>query len=315
MKKYLLLLFLFSTFSIFAQHETVIQEYLNRNYTALNVNQADISDWFVESNVFSKSTKITNYYIKQRYQGIEIYHAQTNFSIKNNTVFNVANRFESDLQNRVNTTSPSLNVFQALELAYGHFTIQKTEPFIVLENIRPNYFKISNGIGLVDEPVLAKLVYQLADNNFLRLAWDFTFYSENYKNLWSVRIDAVNGSVLEKNDLVVNCNFENESCSLSHNHFKPFTKKIALPEITSATDGIGTYRVYPYNIESPKYASAPASITRGYWDTSLRILISASSARASKAEFASVSRSVTRSGSSSPAWRKIEAQRAWAYCT
>jgi hypothetical protein len=255
MKSLLLIFLAFITISASAQHEDIIQEYLNNNYNALQVNQSDVLDWFVESNTFSKSTKITNYYVKQRYHGIELYHAQSNFSIKNNSIFKVANRFESDLQNRINTTSPTINVFQALEMAYGHFNIQKTESFILLENIRSNYFKISNGIGLADEPVFAKLVYQLTENNLLRLAWDFTFYSENYKNLWSVRIDAVNGSVLEKNDLVVNCNFETESCSSSHNHFQPFTKKIALPELTSVTDGIGTYRVYPYNIESPNHGN------------------------------------------------------------
>lgn len=255
MKSLLLIFLAFITVSASAQHEDIIQEYLNNNYNALQVNQSDVLDWFVESNTFSKSTKITNYYVKQRYHGIELYHAQSNFSIKNNSIFKVANRFESDLQNRINTTFPTITVFQALEMAYGHFNIQKTESFILLENIRSNYFKISNGIGLADEPVFAKLVYQLTENNLLRLAWDFTFYSENYKNLWSVRIDAVNGSVLEKNDLVVNCNFETESCSSSHNHFQPFTKKIALPELSSVTDGIGTYRVYPYNIESPNHGN------------------------------------------------------------
>ncbi|WP_276974641.1 hypothetical protein, partial [Flavobacterium filum] len=83
----ILMLFAFSCL-LHAQVPTAkIQSYLNENYAKLEVSLADVQDWIVESEANSDATGITNYYIKQRHQGIELFHAQTNFSIKNGEVF------------------------------------------------------------------------------------------------------------------------------------------------------------------------------------------------------------------------------------
>ena len=186
MKKITFLFFVLFAFSVNAQTETQkIQEYLNSNYSTLGITSQDINDWYVESEATSSSTGITNYYVKQRYQGIEIFHAQTNFSIKNGNVVYVANRFESNIAQRVNTTTPAYSILDALSLVYGSFNITPIESFQIQRTIRTNYYQINDAIG-INEPVLAKLVYQLNEENKLRLAWDFTFYSPNHKNLWSV---------------------------------------------------------------------------------------------------------------------------------
>jgi hypothetical protein len=107
MMKKITFLFIFAIVSIIhAQEPTAkIQSYLNENHAKLGVTLADVQDWTVESEANSEATGITNYYIKQRHQGIELFHAQTNFSIKNGEVFYVANRFESSIAQRVNTVS------------------------------------------------------------------------------------------------------------------------------------------------------------------------------------------------------------------
>jgi len=255
MKKITFLFFVLFAFSVNAQTETQkIQEYLNSNYSTLGITSQDINDWYVESEATSSSTGITNYYVKQRYQGIELFHAQTNFSIKNGNVVYVANRFESNIAQRVNTTTPAYSVLDALSLAYGSFNITPIESFQIQRTIRTNYYQINDAIG-INEPVLAKLVYQLNEENKLRLAWDFTFYSPNHKNLWSVRIDAINGEILEKQDMVVSCSFGKDSDHSKHQHYVPFTKQLFKEE--SATSVVetqsGSYRVIPYNIESPNH--------------------------------------------------------------
>jgi len=255
MKKITFLFFVLFAFSVNAQTETQkIQEYLNSNYSTLGITSQDINDWYVESEATSSSTGITNYYVKQRYQGIEIFHAQTNFSIKNGNVVYVANRFESNIAQRVNTTTPAYSVLDALSLAYGSFNITPIESFQIQRTIRTNYYQINDAIG-INEPVLAKLVYQLNEENKLRLAWDFTFYSPNHKNLWSVRIDAKNGEILEKQDMVVSCSFGKDSDHSKHQHYVPFTKQLFKEEsaISVVETQSGSYRVIPYNIESPNH--------------------------------------------------------------
>ncbi len=251
MKK-ILLLFLFtcSLLSNAQQSKSLIQSYFDTNYTNLEVTLPDVQDWIIESEAYSESTGITNYYIKQRYQGIELFHAQTNLSFKNEKVFYVANRFESSIAQKVNTVTPQYSFSQALAAAYNNCGINYVGPITIEETIRTNYYKLSNGIGL-EEPVFAKLVFQLTEENKLRLAWDFTFYSPQYKNLWSVRVDAVNGEILEKFDLVVNCTFGSDHSNHAHN--VPFTKQIIKEEFSVLEAQSGSYRVFPYNIESPSH--------------------------------------------------------------
>ncbi len=251
MKK-ILLLFLFtcSLLSNAQQSKSLIQSYFDTNYTNIEVTLPDVQDWIIESEAYSESTGITNYYIKQRYQGIELFHAQTNLSFKNEKVFYVANRFESSIAQKVNTVTPQYSFSQALAAAYNNCGINYVGPITIEETIRTNYYKLSNGIGL-EEPVFAKLVFQLTEENKLRLAWDFTFYSPQYKNLWSVRVDAVNGEILEKFDLVVNCTFGSDHSNHAHN--VPFTKQIIKEEFSVLEAQSGSYRVFPYNIESPSH--------------------------------------------------------------
>ncbi|WP_291118927.1 T9SS-dependent M36 family metallopeptidase [Flavobacterium sp. UBA6135] len=278
MKKSIFIIVSFFSLLSYSQEELQrLQTYMDANLASLGITAQDGSDWIVESETYSKTTKIRNYYLKQRHQGIELFHGQSNFSIKNGEVFHVGNRFEANISQRINATTPVYDAIQALELAYAHFSIEAVESFYIEETIRQNYYKINNAIEL-DESVLCKLVYQLTDDNSLRLAWDFTFYTPNYKNLWSIRIDAINGNVLEKFDLTLNCNFGEASNHSNHNHFNGFTKPIGLTTESTSTPlevMSGSYRVYPYYIESPNHGSrelisSPFNVTAspfGWHDT------------------------------------------------
>lgn len=250
-----------------------IQDYLNRNKTKLNLTSQDINDWIIESTANSESTKITNYYIKQRFQGIEIYNALTNVWVKDNEVINAGNRFYNNISQKVNTTTPSLSVTQALNKALVHLNLASFQSNII-ETKSDKEFKLSNG-NLSDDPILAELVFQSV-NQSLRLAWDYSFYTQDYKHLWSVRIDAVTGDLLEKNDMVISCNFDIKSKPSKKENFSFYTNFIK-QETAVAPFQVqgGSYRVVPYNYESPNHSArqliaSPENLTaspKGWHDT------------------------------------------------
>ena len=253
MVRHFLLLFLLIGSLVFSQNPTQsIQQYLENNRSNLGLTPEDISDWVIESEANSSVTGITNYQVKQRYQGIEIDHALTNFSFKNNSVFYVANRFEATIGQRINTKVPVYGVLQALQVAYQTTGIVDNESLQLLSNPTANHYKISNGIQ-IEEPVLAKLVYQLTEENRLRLAWNFTFYTPNHKNLWYITIDAVNGAILQQKDLVLTCNFGSTANHSNHNHYVGFSKKIIKPTNLLIETQSGSYNVFPFNTESPNH--------------------------------------------------------------
>src|SRR3954471_3953479 len=95
---------LFSVIGFSQSNRPTIQAYLEANRTKFNLTSNDISDWEIESEVDAKGTKITSCYILQRFDGIAIFNAQSNVSVKDGKVINLANDFKSNISQKVNTT-------------------------------------------------------------------------------------------------------------------------------------------------------------------------------------------------------------------
>jgi extracellular elastinolytic metalloproteinase len=256
MKKFTLLLLLFATICGFSQDaKQKIQSYLNTNYQKLGLTSQDINDWYIQSEGSSDATKINNYYVMQRHNGIDIFRANTNFSLKNGEVINVGNRFISNASFKVNSISPVISVTDALTKAYANLNLVSSELFSILENSSPNKFLISNGLSF-DHPINAELVYQQTKEKTLRLAWSFDIDTNDHSHLWSIRIDAVDGKILEKNDMVISCAFENKLISNSSFIENKFTKNFFKEESNYAPFQVlgGSYRVIPFNYTSPDHS-------------------------------------------------------------
>ena len=253
MKKITSLLMILFTVVGFSQDYTgKIQTYLNSNKDKLQLTTTDINDWVIESTENSESTGINNYFIKQRYQGIEIFRAVTNVWVKNNEVIDAKSRFVSNLSMKTNTTSPSITAIDAVGKAFNHFNITSTSPIEVIETISPNKYKISNG-DLIEDPITAQLVFQQMKTGSLRLAWDLTFYAPGYNHLWSIRIDATNGTILEQNDQTVSCSFKRSTSNKNSNVTK-FISSFYKPTVSPVQVQSGTYTVIPFNYTSPDHS-------------------------------------------------------------
>src|SRR5690606_28415556 len=120
----------------------------------------------------------------------------------NDVVLQGGERFINNVAQKVNATMPTLSVTQAVYKALQHLSMA---PFAVevIENTGARNFVLSNGT-LTEDPITAQLVYQPIDES-LKLAWDLTFYSQDHKHLWSIKVDALSGSILDKRDMVISC--------------------------------------------------------------------------------------------------------------
>ncbi|RTZ10173.1 T9SS type A sorting domain-containing protein [Flavobacterium sp. GSP27] len=258
MKKIILfLVFLTHFFALGQSNDLIIQHYLNTPNAKINVSKSDFKDWVIQSDGGATSSGIQNCYVVQRYKGIEIFRAVSNFSIQNSEVIDVQKRIVDGVSKKVNTTKPSLSAVDALTKAYSLLGMKADEIFTVIENKEAHKFKISNGLG-IQEPVTANLVFHQASNGKLILAWDFTIYTPTQDHIWSVRIDATDGGLLEKNDFVISCSFDH-SKAISHSHeswansFDSSYKQIFSASPTQTTSG--SYRVIPFNFESPNHSA------------------------------------------------------------
>jgi len=205
----LLILFLIPLLTFSQSNKDIIQKYLHSNSAKSGLSANDLSDWIIESEGTSSNSKITNCYVVQRHNGIEIFRSVSTFSIKEGKVLNAEKKFVANVSKKITGTNPSLSATQALAKAYEQLKIKPTAPFTVLETKSKYKSVLSNGFEK-GVPVAANLVYFTAKDKSLVLAWDFTISTTAPEHKWSVRVDAQTGKILEKKDRIISCNFENK---------------------------------------------------------------------------------------------------------
>jgi hypothetical protein len=256
MRKITLIAFLLISVLTFSQsNKEVIQNYLNSNTSKFGLSKNDVQDWVIQSEATSSSTNINSSYVIQRYNGIEIFRAVSNFAIKDKKVIDNDKKFIANASAKVNGVTPKLSADAALSKAYSLLGILAPNTNGGAEKVSQNKYKINDKVTNHD-PIEINLVYHQSADNKLMLAWDLTIETPKHDHLWSVRIDALTGQLLEKNDLVISCQFDAQFASslasdksVSAISFDNSYKQLFSPVAAAATGG--TYRVIPFNFESP----------------------------------------------------------------
>ncbi|MCH9660936.1 MAG: T9SS-dependent M36 family metallopeptidase [Bacteroidetes bacterium] len=246
MKKLLYLLaFLMVSVAGAQDYAPVIKSYLN-NSASLGLSAQDIETISQKSSSYSKSMDVQNVYVNQQHNGIDIFNSTSSFAIRNGEVVNAASRFTANLASRVNTTNPTIDAAAAINSAASALGLPAPNAELLESN--GNAFVFSNGgVSLNEIPV--QLVYQPMADNSLRLSWELSIYLLDASHYYNLRIDAVNGQVLDSNDYVVSCNFG----EAAHSHFSMNAQTSQESVLFAGEAAIGgdTYRVFPIPSRNP----------------------------------------------------------------
>ncbi|AKC18517.1 T9SS-dependent M36 family metallopeptidase [Flavobacterium psychrophilum] len=263
MKKTTLLLFFLTSALGFSQAPIEkIQTYMNENRSKLALTNQDLSDLVIVNTFSSEATKINNYHVKQRYKGVEIYNSDSNFWIKNGEVIKGGEDFIQNIASKTNSATPSISVIDGFSKALAQLNESPINGVQILKTNDSknnlNKFKLTNG-RLTEDPINAQLVYFSANATTLKLAWSYEFYCQDGDHLWNVKIDALNGKLLDKQDLVISCHFgtKNHAITNENNNTNNFTRFFLKENTKSlvANPGTTNYRVIKWNWESPNHAA------------------------------------------------------------
>ncbi|MCH2023672.1 MAG: T9SS-dependent M36 family metallopeptidase [Saprospiraceae bacterium] len=256
MKRYfnLLMIILLWNFTLFAQSpKETIQEFLNKNYLEQGLAKTDITNWKITNQSTSKQSGVNYVYIQQQIHDIDISNGIANFAIKDGKIYSMGNRLVNNLEQKANFSSPSINPLEAIELAVKHLNIESPINLKINEVINTKEYICNDG-GISKENIPVKLMYFSTADEKLRLIWDLSIYTIDAQHWWSVKIDAQNGELLDKNDWVVHCNFDHspfKKCT-HHRHIPTKTKHFIKEEIVLAPD---QYTVFALPIESPSHGA------------------------------------------------------------
>ncbi|MFK7933796.1 MAG: M36 family metallopeptidase [Saprospiraceae bacterium] len=290
MIKKLTYLFCFSLFFVWsntaeAQQQTPLDIALRHIETKTadwQLSPADVSDMVVNDQIVSKHNGVTHIYFMQRYQGVEIYNGIVNVNIlPNGEVLHVGDNLVRNLTEKVNTTTTVLEPTRAVYNAAEHLGITG---FANLELKSKSGAKhVYHGGDISNSDITVQKKYAPVFNSFgeiteLRLTWDLAIDQKDNHDYYNLRMDAVTGELVSKNNYTTYCKLEHHrhakggQCTDDH-AFTPVQE--ALLQQNQMLEESSSYNVFAVPNESPNHGErevviSPADATAspfGWHDT------------------------------------------------
>lgn len=229
---------LLSTTTLFAQKRTGhLPSTLQERLLSEGYLPEDIADLVVQDDYRTDHNGLRHLFLRQRWQGIEVWNGDIAAHVgANGTVVKVNNGIWNRIAKRVNATTPVITAEAALTSvlrANGITDLPVSAGYNEAERER-----VFTGSAFTDEPVRVKLFFQPVGDKLL-LAWNVSHYTPDGTHWWNVRIDALTGQELDRNDWVV-------SCGADHAHGEETPPAPAAPN---------DYNVLPLPVESPIHGS------------------------------------------------------------
>jgi PKD repeat protein len=242
-KKYIML---FSIVSLAAQLNASAQQNTNLINTTLASEQAkngwaasDISDYIISDQYTDEQTGLTHTYVQQRHHRIIVYNAISVFLIQNNKVLAFTPGIVNYLDKKIKTDAPSVTAEAAIGFALQHLErYTQSQIKLVSTDNALNRF-VFDAPEISASPVKVQLVYRAIGESVL-LAWDVSIEMKSEPHWWNVRVNAVTGEYIDKNDFTTECDFTNTEIPAQ---FLPPPPPTPVPE----------YTVYVYPVEAPTF--------------------------------------------------------------
>jgi extracellular elastinolytic metalloproteinase len=241
-------------------------DYVLKQQKSWNLTTQDVSEHFVQDHYSTHHNGVTHVYLIQQHQGIELYNGIINVNVMpSGEVLYAGNRFMHNLSAAVNAVEPKLNAEEAIVAACKDLNIALKSSLRVKEKRNNNEFVFDKGENVLND-INVKLRFQHINETQVRLVWDLNLDQPDGQNHWSLRIDALNGKILDKITWTVKCAFHpnafhsTEECSDT-----PLSKTKDSESIKSTSEktqilkpfsvGEGSYRVFALPTESPSFGS------------------------------------------------------------
>ena len=206
------------------------------------------------------SKGITHYYFQQTYQDLPVYNALMNVVVlpKGESKM-TANRFVKNLPKESSAGIPTFSPQNAIEKAANHLNLR----YLKKANLKAidkdalakgafmSKYLFDKG-DISTEDITVELLWVSDAENQVHLAWNILIYETTLANIWQVRVDAISGEVIEKNNYVAHCDWGNHTDEATHLALHHEVDKVDGEFSTLAT---GDYNVFDMPLEAPSFGS------------------------------------------------------------
>ncbi|MCP9753139.1 M36 family metallopeptidase [Ferruginibacter sp. HRS2-29] len=241
------------------------RDLLLKNAAYMGISKVDAAQAIITDGYKDDLTGLTFLYVQQAYQGIRVFNTIVSSAFKSDNFQTASGTYVQDLAGKISTIIPALSPVAAVRAAASHLKLNSQAAFTtVADNFASGKsYKISAG-GIARRDIDATLVFVPSeDKKSVKLAWNVSIDVAGSSDWWNVRIDAMTGEYLEKDNWTVNETLNKpqvegltpmpdfvpalpSSAPLAEGR----TALLAPPNVTTAQ-----YKVIPYPFESPIYSS------------------------------------------------------------
>jgi hypothetical protein len=233
--------------------------YLQQHQQRLGLTDATVADLVVSSETMSRHNGMKHFYLQQQYRGLDIHGALSTVSLsRTDQVLSVEGRFQPMPQasSRQPATRPTLSAAEAVAAAARAVGLSLRAPLTVQTQSRDaSQAAVFSTAGISLEPISARLVYQPLPDGQLRLAWEVSIYELSALNWWNIRLDAISGQELGRDNLVTHCEFDNNGAGgLALGAQPPLLLPLRQASMLAAPTS-NAYNVFPIPAESPSHGT------------------------------------------------------------
>ncbi|OUJ69123.1 T9SS-dependent M36 family metallopeptidase [Hymenobacter crusticola] len=219
----------------------------------LGLSESDLSNPAVTSSYTEPASGITHVYLRQRYQGIEVYGAEADVHLNQaNKLVSMHSNFVAGVAAQARAaTVPALSAVQAVAAAATALNLGSPSGLAIEQNGQPATGLVFNEGGVSLEKIPVKLMYQARPSGELVLVWDVTIAPKQGNHYWNVRVDAATGQLVDKTDYTVS-----EPVSFADLARRSLATAAWPAPVASAKAATpNSYGVWPITVESPSHGA------------------------------------------------------------
>lgn len=257
----------------------IARQLVIKNSAVIGLSVTDVQNSIVANTYkISGRNDLRMVYLQQSFKGIPVYNELLVLAFRNDQLVSNAGSRVPSIENKINTpdATPVLTVLNAVEVALRDASLQSLEqilPIAILQEGRKYEF---GKLGVAVENIQAELLWLPIgdDKKEVRLAWQVFLAPINSSDYWLVRVDAMNGNIINKHNLTISCSWEPQGHSVTE-HVKEHSQTPVRNYVTKRPDqqlpfqpfvvNSASYRVIPYPFESPNHLGSPSGMVNNPW--------------------------------------------------
>jgi extracellular elastinolytic metalloproteinase len=241
--------------------KAVALAFVRENAPLLGLTPADVSDYEITDDVYSKASGVRHLYLRQLHQGLPVYNGQLQVNVdRDGSILSINNQFLPNLAQSVNRQQPSLTARQAVVAAAQHLNRATGTIEQVSAESSGRQISVFNASELSEKPIQASLMLLPIGQGEARLVWNFQTWLPGGGDIADFTVDAETGKIWTRLSWVADADYKVYPISVeSPQHIAPLPPadgRVTVTDPQSAASPFGWH-------DTNGVAGAEFTITQG----------------------------------------------------